>query len=174
MLAFHAGYLTGGYLGVDLFFVISGYLITSLLVLESGATGTVSFGGFWARAARRLLPALLAVLVASDRRRTGRATVREPAARRRRGHIGLRRELALDPARQRYWQQTLRRRGSSTPGASPSRSSSTVWPFVVAATWGFWRNRRNPVASLEQDVRWGVRRLAIVAGAGAIGSAGGS
>lgn len=63
VLLFHAGHLTGGYLGVDLFFVLSGYLITSLLVVEWATTGGVALGAFWSRRARRLLPALLAVLV---------------------------------------------------------------------------------------------------------------
>jgi len=64
VLFFHAGHLTGGYLGVDLFFVLSGYLITSLLVLEWRSEGHLSLGAFWGRRARRLLPALFAVLFA--------------------------------------------------------------------------------------------------------------
>src|SRR5574341_1844588 len=62
VLLFHAGHLTGGYLGVDLFFVLSGFLITSLLLTERRATGRVSLPGFWARRARRLLPALFGML----------------------------------------------------------------------------------------------------------------
>ena len=62
VLLFHSDRLGGGYLGVDLFFVLSGYLITSLLLVEADATGTVRLIGFWARRARRLLPALLLVL----------------------------------------------------------------------------------------------------------------
>jgi peptidoglycan/LPS O-acetylase OafA/YrhL len=63
VLLFHGGHLTGGFLGVDLFFVLSGFLITSLLLAESADTQTVSLGGFWARRARRLLPALGGMLV---------------------------------------------------------------------------------------------------------------
>jgi peptidoglycan/LPS O-acetylase OafA/YrhL len=64
VLAFHAGHLPGGYLGVDLFFVLSGYLITRLLLAEWSSTGGVRLGAFWGRRFRRLLPALLVVLVA--------------------------------------------------------------------------------------------------------------
>jgi peptidoglycan/LPS O-acetylase OafA/YrhL len=64
VLLFHGGHLQGGYLGVDLFFVLSGYLITSLLLAEAGAGGRVALGAFWARRARRLLPALALVLLA--------------------------------------------------------------------------------------------------------------
>lgn len=64
VLVFHADLLTGGFLGVDCFFVLSGFLITSLLLREADATGTVSLRAFWARRARRLLPALLAVVAA--------------------------------------------------------------------------------------------------------------
>jgi peptidoglycan/LPS O-acetylase OafA/YrhL len=48
---------TGGFFGVDLFFVLSGFLITTLLLEERDRTGQVSLRGFWARRARRLLPA---------------------------------------------------------------------------------------------------------------------
>jgi peptidoglycan/LPS O-acetylase OafA/YrhL len=51
-------WLPGGFLGVDVFFVVSGFLITTLLVREHAATGTVDLGAFWSRRARRLLPAL--------------------------------------------------------------------------------------------------------------------
>ncbi|MBU4464541.1 MAG: acyltransferase family protein, partial [Actinobacteria bacterium] len=57
--------LSGGYVGVDVFFVISGFLITGHLMRELQATGTVRLGQFWARRARRLLPASLLVLLFS-------------------------------------------------------------------------------------------------------------
>ncbi len=53
----------GGFLGVDVFFVLSGFLITSLLLGEWARTVTIKLGQFWARRARRLLPALLVMLV---------------------------------------------------------------------------------------------------------------
>jgi peptidoglycan/LPS O-acetylase OafA/YrhL len=54
--------LTGGYVGVDVFFVISGFLITGHLLREAMSTGRVRLAQFWARRARRLLPASLLVL----------------------------------------------------------------------------------------------------------------
>jgi peptidoglycan/LPS O-acetylase OafA/YrhL len=58
----NADWLPGGYLGVEVFFVISGYLITLLLISERERTGKVALGQFWLRRARRLLPALGAML----------------------------------------------------------------------------------------------------------------
>jgi peptidoglycan/LPS O-acetylase OafA/YrhL len=55
----------GGFIGVDIFFVISGYLITSLILKELLVTGSFSFINFYERRARRLLPALLAVMLVS-------------------------------------------------------------------------------------------------------------
>jgi peptidoglycan/LPS O-acetylase OafA/YrhL len=54
----------GGFVGVDVFFAISGFLITSLLLRELEATGRVSLRDFWARRARRILPAALTVIAA--------------------------------------------------------------------------------------------------------------
>lgn len=64
VIAFHAGHLRGGYLGVDLFFTLSGFLITSLLLAERQHTGTISLARFWERRLRRLLPAVLVLLMA--------------------------------------------------------------------------------------------------------------
>lgn len=58
--------LPGGYVGVDVFFVISGYLITSHLVRQATATGRIDLPAFWARRARRLLPAALLVLAVTS------------------------------------------------------------------------------------------------------------
>jgi peptidoglycan/LPS O-acetylase OafA/YrhL len=57
--------IRGGYVGVDIFFVISGFLITSQLLREARQTGSIRLGRFWARRARRLLPASLIVVGAS-------------------------------------------------------------------------------------------------------------
>jgi len=64
VVAYHLGWdvLRGGFLGVEVFFVVSGYLITSLLLEERGTTGRTDLGRFWMRRARRLLPALLVML----------------------------------------------------------------------------------------------------------------
>ncbi len=62
VLFFHGGHLTGGFLGVDAFFVLSGFLITSLLLTEARYRGRIALGAFWMRRARRLLPALVCVL----------------------------------------------------------------------------------------------------------------
>ena len=62
VVLFHLGYLRGGFLGVDMFFVLSGYLITTILVREWLGRGSVSLSAFWARRARRLLPALFMVV----------------------------------------------------------------------------------------------------------------
>jgi len=56
------GFAPGGFLGVEVFFVISGYLITSLLLAERRRTGGVNLARFWLRRARRLLPALFVML----------------------------------------------------------------------------------------------------------------
>ena len=66
VVLYHAGldFMPAGFLGVEIFFVISGYLITSLLLSEHAATSAVSLRRFWMRRARRLLPALFLLVAA--------------------------------------------------------------------------------------------------------------
>ena len=66
VLLYHGGvsWSGGGFLGVEMFFVLSGFLITSLLVAEWGRSGGIALRAFWARRARRLLPALFALVAA--------------------------------------------------------------------------------------------------------------
>ncbi len=65
IIAFHSGlsWMQGGYYGVDAFFVLSGFLITTLLLGEWGGSGTIGLRQFWARRARRLLPALFLLVI---------------------------------------------------------------------------------------------------------------
>jgi peptidoglycan/LPS O-acetylase OafA/YrhL len=67
VLLYHGGvpWAQGGYFGVEAFFVLSGFLITSLLLAEWGSSRGVRLGRFWARRARRLLPALFCVVAAT-------------------------------------------------------------------------------------------------------------
>ncbi len=67
VVAYHARVpgLTGGYIGVDVFYVVSGFLITGLVVRELRSTGRIDLPAFYARRARRLLPAALVVIAAT-------------------------------------------------------------------------------------------------------------
>lgn len=65
VIAYHLGYarVAGGYIGVEVFFVLSGWLVCALLMNEHQRTGGIGFRSFWMRRARRLLPALVTVIV---------------------------------------------------------------------------------------------------------------
>jgi len=67
VMLYHAGiyWIPGGFIGVEVFFVVSGFLITSLMIDEQHVSGKVSLKQFWIRRARRLLPALFAMLIAA-------------------------------------------------------------------------------------------------------------
>ena len=64
VLSYHLlpGLAPGGFVGVDVFLVVSGYLITALLLAEHARSGRIALGRFWRRRARRLLPALALVV----------------------------------------------------------------------------------------------------------------
>ena len=126
VLFYHAGqsWAVGGFLGVDTFFVLSGFLITTLLVTEFTSRGGIDLLAFWVRRARRLLPALFLVMVGIvDLRRGVRG------ARRGRTHP---RRLAL-----RRW-ATSRTGGSSSRASRTSTSSHSRRP---CGTCGRWRSR---------------------------------
>ena len=82
VVAYHLqiGWARGGYLGVDLFFVLSGFLITTLLLEEWVGTGRVNLVAFWGRRARRLLPALFLVVLALALYLVGNALFGGPGA----------------------------------------------------------------------------------------------
>ncbi len=65
VILFHAGFelFSGGFVGVDVFFVISGYLITTTIIISEMAKGKFSIMNFYERRARRILPALFFVML---------------------------------------------------------------------------------------------------------------
>jgi peptidoglycan/LPS O-acetylase OafA/YrhL/lysophospholipase L1-like esterase len=84
VIAYHAdlAWIPGGFLGVEVFFVVSGFLITTLMLEERAQTGSVSLRSFWLRRARRLMPALFVMLVALAFAVATFATVHAPDFRR--------------------------------------------------------------------------------------------
>jgi peptidoglycan/LPS O-acetylase OafA/YrhL len=140
VLFFHAnGMLPGGYLGVDLFFVLSGYLITSLLVAERASTGHIALTAFWIRRARRLFPALLSLMPAIALYCRYVAKPGELA--------GLRSEALATLGYVANWRAIFAHKSYWELFTSPSPLEHTwslaieeqfyvVWPLVVmAATW---------------------------------------
>jgi peptidoglycan/LPS O-acetylase OafA/YrhL len=132
VLMFHHGvaWMSGGYVGVSVFFTLSGYLITSLLVAEHRERNTISLGRFYARRARRLLPAgLLCLALVVIARRAGEFELVP----------NLRRDLLGSLFQVQNWVKllgpasytellnttTASSARSSTTGRSRSRSSST-------------------------------------------------
>ncbi len=165
VLLFHGGVAgaRGGFLGVDVFFVLSGYLITMLLLREQQATGRIALGAFWARRARRLLPALFFVLAAVA---VYAAFLVEPQAR-----LSLRLDGLATLGYVGNWRQLGAEGGYFAQGATPSPLRHTwslsieeqfylVWPLVVVA---LLRGRRL--------TRSRVRRVLVVAAVAALASA---
>ena len=162
VLAEHGGLpgVPGGFLGVDVFFVLSGFLITSLLLDELGGSGRIALAGFWIRRARRLLPALIVMVLAVVAARTlfppeATATLRDDAV------------AALFWVAN--WAFVAQKTDYFSQGSPPSPLQHTwslgveeqyylFWPLLVIAV----------VAVFGARARWGVFALAAV---GAVGSA---
>jgi peptidoglycan/LPS O-acetylase OafA/YrhL len=175
VLWFHAGHLRGGYLGVDLFFTLSGYLITSLLVVEWRTTGTIRLGAFWGRRARRLLPALVVTLVVvglvarwrvlpaarGDLRDAGLATL---------GYVANWQAILGGNG---YWEQTLTPSWlEHTWSLAIEEQFYLVWPLVVLAVLSVQRRWPRGIGRNRSKERR-VRLLGTIALGGAALSAGG-
>lgn len=147
VLLFHAdGLLRGGYLGVDLFFVLSGFLITSLLILEHESTGRIDLRAFWVRRARRLFPALLAIMPLVALYAFRIAPPKELA--------GLRADALATLAYVANWRSIFAAKSYWDLFASPSPLEHTwslaieeqfyvLWPMLVVAIYGAARRGRH-------------------------------
>ncbi len=160
---FGVGWLQGGFFSLDIFYVLSGYLITGLLLSEYARKGRIVLSAFWLRRARRLLPALLIVLVAV----TVMVRFAEPA--------GLYPDFRMSALSalfyfSNWWQIAASSNYFVATGAvSPLTHTWSlaveeqfylVWPLVTLA-----------VLHLSRTIARGVRALLVVSVAGAIASA---
>ena len=151
VLADHGGIpgMSGGFLGVDVFFVLSGFLITSLLLDELGRTGRIDLANFWIRRARRLLPALVLMVLDGGRRAPTLLPGgdRQPA-RRRRGRLLLGGQLDV-----RRGQDRLLRSGISAVTATArlvARCGRAVLHRLAAGIGGSGGGTRCPRTSAEE------------------------
>lgn len=169
VMIFHGGFswMPGGFLGVDLFFVLSGFLITTLLLEEWGATGTICLRRFWARRARRLLPALALLLAAVS---VYGATWAPPVTR-----PGLRWDGLASLFYVANWRFVLAHQPYFATFATPSplrhlwslaveEQWYLVWPPVLVGLLAAARRRLPPLRKLDL--------LLVVLGAAALTSAG--
>jgi peptidoglycan/LPS O-acetylase OafA/YrhL len=139
VMAYHLstfGRVSGGFLGVDVFFVLSGFLITSLLVIERQRTDRIGFPSFWARRARRLLPALLILLLAI----AFYARFIAPAT----AHVAIRQQVLSTLFYFQNWWLAYHPAFtdlSHTWSLSIEEQFYLVWPLVVGFV--LWRTRTN-------------------------------
>jgi peptidoglycan/LPS O-acetylase OafA/YrhL len=144
VLVFHGGHLTGGYLGVDLFFVLSGFLITTILVEEHRRSGRIDLRSFWVRRLRRLMPALLALVPVVAVYARAFAAPAELAA--------IRSDALATLGYVANWRAILARRSYWDMFAAPSPLEHTwslaieeqfyvVWPLLVVLVLRFARGR---------------------------------
>ncbi|HEY3534961.1 MAG TPA: acyltransferase family protein, partial [Pedococcus sp.] len=159
VMAYHAGFAPRhGFLGVDVFFVISGYLITGLLLRELATTGTISWAQFLGRRVRRLLPAAVVVLAVT-------ALVSwfaVPGLRRH--HVGT--DIAAAALYVVNWVFAHRAVDYLSSDALPSpvqhywslsveEQFYVVWPVaLIVLAWVVRRLRRRPGAPSLQSVAW--------------------
>jgi peptidoglycan/LPS O-acetylase OafA/YrhL len=174
VLAQHGGIpgMGGGFLGVDVFFVLSGFLITSLLLDELGRTGRIDLTGFWIRRARRLLPALVLMVLA-----VGAARELLPAQ----ALDGLRNDAIAAFLWVANWRFVAQKTDYFTQGAPPSPLQHAwslgveeqyyfVWPvlLIVVTLLSAWRAKRYFMPATVGGVRFAVFLIATL---GAIASA---
>jgi peptidoglycan/LPS O-acetylase OafA/YrhL len=160
VMAFHFGVpgVVGGYLGVDVFFVLSGFLITSLLVVEWQRRGQISVRRFWGRRARRLVPGLVVVLAGIA---VWTALTHPADAGSTRGDAVATLSYIAN------WRYVFAHRGYFAQYAAPSPLAHT-WSLAIEEQFYLvW-----PLLALPILARWGVRALRNVAVAGAMASAG--
>ena len=150
VVMYHAGHLRGGFLGVDLFFVLSGFLITGVLLRSHHDYGTIDLKRFWTRRARRLLPALLVVVgVVVPVYSAWFATPTEQTL--------VRRDALSSLLYVTNWQQIWNGQSywAATLGASPLRHAWSlaveeqfyvVWPIVVVLLLRRYRPKALPNA----------------------------
>jgi peptidoglycan/LPS O-acetylase OafA/YrhL len=174
VLVSHGGIpgLQGGFIGVDVFFVLSGFLITSLLLDELDFTGRIDLPGFWRRRAKRLLPALVLVVLAVA---AGSELFPPDAVAR------LRDDAVAAFAWVANWSFIARATGYFTEGGTPSPLQHTwslgveeqyylIWPLllvVLAALLAAVARRRRRLV-MQNSVHLAVF---VLAAAGAIASA---
>lgn len=166
VVVYHADHnlLPGGFIGVDLFFVLSGYLITTLLVAEHDRTGRIGLGSFWARRMRRLWPSawvtLAAIAVASlagvwgaDRQRTVPAELGAAFAHianwYQAAHDGYIGQFAAPSPVRHYWSLAI------------EEQFYLVWPVVVAGVLEL-------AARSCRFGRWAMPVVLLILGAGSI------
>jgi peptidoglycan/LPS O-acetylase OafA/YrhL len=163
VLLFHGGVsaLPGGFLGVDAFFVLSGFLITSLLLAEHAGTGRIRLAAFWGRRARRLLPALLVMLVVVTV--AGRQLLPDV-------EVGLLRGDGLAAlAYVANWRMIYRGSDYFTQTAAPSPLQHT-WSLGIEEQF-YWLWPLVVLVLLALAPRWRRRAVFAVSVAGAAGSA---
>ena len=150
VIAFHEQFAAfhGGFLGVDVFFVLSGYLITDLLAAHWARHGRLDLRGFWIRRARRLLPALAVMLVTV----TAAVAVIEP------GQLGALRPalLAAVSYSSNWWQAVAHQSYFAGFGPPPplrhlwslaiEEQFYLIWPLVVIVTLRTCQRRRHRAA----------------------------
>ena len=169
--------LPGGFFGVDAFFALSGYLITSLLVEEFQGRSTISLLGFWARRARRLLPALFVLLTA-----IGIVVAVWPALF---GAPGLRADALSTVLYAANWHLIAEHSNYFAATGPPSPLLHTwslaieeqfylLWPLVVLVVFGIGRRSRRHARGAASETARLRRRTGALLGlaiAGALGSA---
>ncbi len=160
VMLFHFGVpgISGGLLGVDVFFVLSGFLITTLLCRELSRTATIRLGRFWAQRARRLLPALLLLLVGVAAYAVAfRSTIDVGA---------LRSDAVSTLLYVANWHFIVSNQGYFIQAAAPSPLLHT-WSLAVEEQYYLiW-----PLVALFVVRRWGIGKLAVTAAVGAAASA---
>jgi peptidoglycan/LPS O-acetylase OafA/YrhL len=142
-------WLPGGFLGVDVFFVVSGFLITTMLQREALVRGGIAFGRFWNRRARRLLPALvLCVVVSTVAARIAHHDLVVHIGRQLLGALTFSTNWVEIAAGSSYFDQTSPQLFMNFWSLAVEEQFYLTWPLVVALLMTTVAVRRRPAVSL--------------------------